>query len=274
MNSFLERLKESLENSLWDFGERTINFIPDFLTGLIVLILGIFIAKIISSIIKKVLDKGGISKLGDKLQLNSIAEGASEKLSSVIAKFVKLFIILIFGVSAADIMGMDMVGVQIDNLLSYLPSLISAVVVFFIGYFIANMIRGLIRSSTKSMGMSAGPLIANLVFYFMLIMIALTALKQAQIETDLLSTNVIMFIGSALLAAGISYGIASRHILSNVLATFYTKDRFKAGQTIEVDGIKGVVVEVTNIAIIIMTDSGKVVIPSHTIITNKVRVLD
>ena len=77
-----------------------------------------------------------------------------------------------------------------------------------------------------------------------------------------------------MLAAAISYGYASREVLSNILAGFFNKRTFQKGMTIEVDGIRGVIVEMTNIAVTIqINDTERVVIPSHQLLSSKVKII-
>lgn len=265
---------DTLENSMYEFGETAVNVIPKLITAIILIIIGVLVGKLVAKIVKRILDKVGIQKAGEKLQLDSLMEGASSKISSFISKIIYFFILLVFVITATDVMGLEMVSVEVNKLMAYMPILLSAIIVFIIGFFVANLVRDGIWNATKSMGISAGRLIGNVVYIFLLLMVVLTAMKQAKIDTALISQNMVMFIASVLLAAGISYGIASRHVLSNVLATFYMKDRFTEGQRIRVDGVEGVVIEVTNINIVLQTSNGKVWLPSSKVINNNVEILD
>lgn len=72
----------------------------------------------------------------------------------------------------------------------------------------------------------------------------------------------------------ISYGLASRDVLANILAGFFSRRTFKLGQIIQIDGITGKIIEQSNICVIIQVDMDeKVVIPSHELITKKVRII-
>lgn len=273
MKEFFQELGDSLENSMQQFGTDLIDLIPRLIMAILLILVGMAVGKIAAKIVKTVLDKINIAKGIEKMNLDSLGD-VSNKFSTWVSKFIYFFILLVFVISATDILGLDVVSVEIQKLIAYLPTLLSAIIIFLIGFFIAGFIRDLIKNTTKSLGISAGSLMANVVYYFLLIIIMLTTLKQANINTDLLTSNVIMMIGSVLLAAGVSYGIASRHVLTNVLATFYTKDRFVAGQVIRVDGIQGEVIEVTNISVILKTPNGKISIPTSKIVTEKVEFLD
>ena len=89
-----------------------------------------------------------------------------------------------------------------------------------------------------------------------------------------LPNNLMLILGAILAAAAISYGFASRDLLSNILAGFFSRHTFSIGQVIEIDGVKGKIIETTNISVTLQTgENEKVVIPSHQLITNKVKII-
>ena len=176
--------------------------------------------------------------------------------------------------TAAETLNWTAVSYQIQRFLEYLPNLITGVLIFGIGAYIASLVRDFVRSATGSLGISTGRILSSVIYYVLFIMVVLTALEQAKVDTRLLSTNLMMFIGAILLAASISYGFASREVLSNILAGFFNKRSFHKGMIIEIDGIRGTIVEMTNIAITIqVSDSERVVIPSHQLMTTKVKII-
>ena len=63
-----------------------------------------------------------------------------------------------------------------------------------------------------------------------------------------------------LLAIAISYGIASRNIMSNMLPNFYKKDCFKTGIQSNVNKIAGIIIDMDSLSIIIAVRNKKVVL--------------
>ncbi|NJN34918.1 MAG: mechanosensitive ion channel [Saprospiraceae bacterium] len=113
-----------------------------------------------------------------------------------------------------------------------------------------------------------------MIYYVLFIMVILTALEQAKIDTRIISTNLLIIIGAIMLAAAISYGFASREVLSNILAGFFNKRTFQKGMTIEIDGVRGIIVEMTNVAITLqVSENERVVVPSHHLLTSKVKII-
>lgn len=181
---------------------------------------------------------------------------------------------LVVIISAADAMGWNALSNEVSKLLSLLPNLLVAIIFFVVGSYIASFVRDVIKGTGSSLGISAGKLISNVVFYLLFIIVTLTALEQAGVDTSIITSNLLMIMGAILAAAAISYGFASRDVLSNILASFFSRKTFAVGQVIEVDGVRGRIITVNNISVTLEIDASEcVVIPAHDLITNKVKVL-
>jgi small-conductance mechanosensitive channel len=77
-----------------------------------------------------------------------------------------------------------------------------------------------------------------------------------------------------MLSGAISYGIASRDVLANILAGFFNKRTFQKGMVIEIDGIRGTIVETNNICVTLqVSETERVVIPAHQLLTSKVKII-
>lgn len=101
------------------------------------------------------------------------------------------------------------------------------------------------------------------------------ALEQLGINTTIITSNVIIVIGGAVLAFAISYGFASKDILHNFLASLYSKNNFQIGQKIMLqDDSVGEIVKMDNISVTLKTEEGKLIIPIHILITEKIRIIE
>lgn len=268
---------EKLTNWTQFFSDSLTKVVPVLLSilgAVFILILGWFIARLISSAIIRLLSAVNFDTLAEKINVNNFLEKANIKLSpsAIIGKLVHWIIILLAFVAACDQIGLNAVSVKINELINYLPTLFSAIIIFLIGIYIATFIRDLIRGATASLGMSAGKVVSNLVFYFLFVMVTLTALEQAGMDTTVITSNMLIIMGSILAAAAISYGLASRYVLSNILAGYAGRNTFKKGQVIEIEGFKGEIIDITSTSVILKSDSEKIVIPNHDLMTGRVKI--
>ena len=275
MNS-LQRLWDLFSESLRVFGEKFMETIPSILGAVIVFIIAWLLARLVSGGFERLLRTVKFDTFAERLNLTNFLQQAGVQLapSTIIGRFIYWILVLLIIASAAETLNWTAVSYQIQRFLEYLPNLVTGILIFGIGAYISTLVRDFVRSGTSSLGISTGRILSTVIYYVLFIMVILTALEQAKVDTRLLSTNLLMFIGAILLAASISYGFASREVLSNILAGFFNKRNFQKGMVIEIDGIRGKIIEMSNVAITIQTsDTERVVIPSHQLMTSKVKII-
>lgn len=262
--------------SMQSFGEELLRAIPAIIGSILILLLGWLFSRLVARGVARLLRAVKFDTLAQKVRATDFLQKAGVKTtpSALFGTFVYWILMLLVIISAAEALGWEAVSNEVSKLVSYLPNLVIAIVLFIVGSYIAGFVRDIIQGATSSLGIPSGRVIAYVVFYLLLILVVLTALEQAGVDTTIITNNLLLILGAVLAAAAISYGLASRDILSNLLAGFYSKRTFQVGKTIELEGLKGKIVEVSNIAVTIQQDDGtKVVVPAHKLITNAVKVL-
>ena len=267
---------ELFSNSLQTIGQTISNAAPKVLGAILILLLGWLFAKLISNGIARLLKAVRFDDLSEKINATAFLERANVQLapSQFIGKFFYYVFLLLVVNSAAAALGWTAISEEISKLLSFLPNLLVAIIFFVVGTYIASFVRDVIKGATSSMGIGAGRIISSLVYYFLFMIVTLTALGQAGIDTTIISANLSLILGSILLSSAISYGFASRDVLANILASFFSKKTFAIGQIIELDDAKGKIIATSNISVTILTEQQeKIVIPAHQLITNKVKII-
>ncbi|MFT6358959.1 MAG: hypothetical protein ACJAYJ_003187 [Saprospiraceae bacterium] len=72
----------------------------------------------------------------------------------------------------------------------------------------------------------------------------------------------------------LSYGFASRDVFSSILGSFFSRRTFMFRQTIEIDGQRGKIVEMTNISMTIqINENERLVIPANQLITKQIKII-
>ena len=273
----LNRLWYIFTESLRVFAEKFRDTIPNLLVGIIVLLIVLLLARLISGGLERILRTISFDKFAERVHITRFLQQANIAVSPsfIIGRFIYWVFILLIISTAAETLNWTPVSYQIQRFLEYLPHFVTAVIILIVGWYFASVIRDFLRRSMGSLGISAGRVLSTAIYYLLFIMIALTALEQAKVDTRILSTNLLIIISAVMLAAAISYGFAARDVLSNILAGFFNKRIFQKGMTIEVEGVRGVIVEVTNISVTLqVTDTERVVIPSQTLLNNKVKIIN
>ena len=193
-------------NSLQTMLTDMMSAIPGIIGALVVLLIGWLIAKILAGITSRILKAMKFNEVLTKLNIDEILEKLNLEISpvKVMSKVVYYFILLVFIIAATDIMGWTMISQEIAKLLSFIPKIVIALVIFAIGYFIANLVRDIVGAATSSLGSGTGSLITTIVYYFLLFIVIVTSLTQAGMDTSLITDNFILIIGTVLVASGLA----------------------------------------------------------------------
>ena len=253
-----------------------IAILPRFIAAITVIIIGAIVAKNIAKLLAKILALSGIDKIADMLNEMDFVQKLNFKiqLSSVIAKVIHYIMMLIFIIAATDILGMPAISQLVSDIINYFPLIISASIVLMLGVMLADFIQGIVLTTCKSLGIPSGKIISNIVFYFILLNAIVSALSQAHIDTDFIKSNLTVLLGAFAGAFALGYGLASKDLMSSILASFYHKDRFDLGDVITIEGVTGEIVEIDNASITLQTEGKRVVFPSSKLHSEKVEIHD
>ncbi len=272
----ISKLNELFFQSLSVFGDKFMDLIPGIIGGGIVLLIAWLLARLVSSGFERALGLIKFDEFSERMQVSSFLRhlGITLSPSAFIGRVIYWFLVLLIIASAAQTLQWKVVGDQINRFLEYLPNLFSALVFLVVGSYAASFVRDFLRTSMSSLGISTARTISSAIYYLLFIMVILTAMQQGGFDTKIIWSNLLIIIGSVMLAAAISYGFASRDVLSNILASFYIRRTFYKGMTIEADGVQGLIVEMTNISVTLDTESGEqYVIPSKILLNSKVKII-
>ena len=252
------------------------DFLPQLLKGIGFLIIGWLLIKFLLYIIKKALGYTKIDNLPEKLHVDEIFGESSLKIqpTKIIITAIKWVLILIFIIVGSELLGLRMVSEQLSNLIGYLPRLISALVIFAVGIYVANLVKKALTAMFKSLELTGGNLVGNIAFYLIAIVVTVTALNQAGVNTDLITSNLSIILGAILASFTIAFGLGSRDVIKRLLFGYYTRKNIKEGDKVIINGLEGTVGLIDNICVVLITEKGKLIIPIKDIVDNQIEVID
>ncbi|MBO6211401.1 mechanosensitive ion channel family protein [Algoriella sp.] len=266
-------LNFSLLESLY---QELIIIFPKIIGGIVFIILSYLILKLIVFITKYVLKLSKIENIKKALNNSDALKNTSMEIdpARIIMQFVKCFVILLIIIIGSDIFGLSVVSIQIGRIIDYLPQFFSAVLIFAGGFYLANYIKSIIRGLIKSIDLNGANIIGSVIFYIILIFTIITALNQAGVNTDLITNNLSLILGSIFLTLAIAFGLGSKDIIYRLLLSFYTNRNFEIGQRVIIDeNVEGVILAINNICMTIQTKDEKIVYPIKMITNKKIRII-
>ena len=257
--SFTDTLLATFNEMIRSF----MTFFYNLIGAALILLIGWGVAKMVAAVTKKMLEQVGADKIGDKLNEIDAIKGLKLeiKLSSIISKFLYYFILIFMLRPAADTLGVPSISDMVKLLVDFIPKLISSALMLSAGIFLADALKNFVVTLCKSFNIAAGKLIGTAIFFFLLIIFVIQSIAQVGINTSLLESSFNLLVGGIIFAFAIGYGFASKEILLNIISSFYSKNRYKEGQIIEIEGIKGEIIAMDNTTITLRTEDSKTIFP-------------
>lgn len=263
---------EDITNSLQKVLDQLLSTLPSLIGAIVILFIGWLLAKLLSRIVARVLRRIGLDKLADKLNNTETFQESNITIRPVIIieKFLYYTLIFITLLSASEVLGMDLLSEQIGSLIAYIPNLLTALVILAVGFYIADSVKQLVANTAQSFGIPAWRFIGGTVFVLIMLVVAVTALDQARIDTSMVRQNATVILGGIMLAFAVAYGYAARGVLRSMLGAYYSRGSYQIGQTIELEGHVGTIVRMDKVSFSIDTGEKYVVFPMERLLSDTV----
>lgn len=178
------------------------SFTPSILSAIVILAIGVIIAKLIENVIVRLLKMITLDKLADQVQLSAVLVkgGIRRKISELISALVYWVIVLAFVMAALDALNLTVAAELLQSVVSFLPSVIAALFILIIGIFAAAFLAATVRTAASNAGIVQAHLLGQFVQAVVIVFAGVAALQELRIE----------FVGEAFLIVlgGISLGTA------------------------------------------------------------------
>ncbi len=193
---------------------KTAEYLPQFIIALVILIFGFIIGKFVGKIGARILDKIGVDDAIEKTILGNIIKTTKMSVVGFMDAIIRWFVYLIFIMAAVDVLNMTVLSEFIVEIVRYLPSFFSGMVILIGGIIAVDILADWIESVIGSMKVEGGRQILLAVRAFMFLVIAILAMDQLMIDTTIIYT----FIGPLAWAAAII--VAFRYGLKDALVAY------------------------------------------------------
>lgn len=250
-----------------------INFIPNLINGLIILFVGYVIALFVRWVLRGVLRRVRFDPLVERSGITGSLRGLGivTPLSTILAQTIFALLLISFLITATRLMGLEAVAQLLERLLTFLPSLIAALIVFLLGGIVAQYVGNLVTTVASAAGLEYAGRLGRILQYVISLFVVILALGVMGIDTALLVTTLTILIGAFGLAVGLALGLGARHVVYNILAGYYMRERFPIGQPIEFNEVSGEVARIGGANTVITTSDGTAVIPNGMIFESVVQ---
>jgi Conserved TM helix len=179
-------------------------FLPKLAAALLILVVGYFVAKLISRILDRVLERVGFDRMVERGGLRQALARSKYDPSDILAKVVFWAVMLFVLQLAFGVFGSNPISDLLRGLIAYLPNIFVAILIVVIAAAIAKAATDLLSSLLS--GMQGGQLLARGAGIAILVFAAFAALDQLQVAprivTGLWYAILAAVVGSVIVAVG------------------------------------------------------------------------
>jgi len=210
----------TLEMSFHSLWADIVYFMPEFLVAIAIVIIGWIIGGILQNVIVRIFRTIKVNEALDAAGVDRLTEKAGYKLKAgeFVGALVKWFVIVVFFVTALDMLGLNEVTVFFrDVVLGYLPKVIVAVLILLVAMVVANVASASVRAAAQAAGFNAAGMLGSITRYSVIVFAVLAALSQLEIAPELVETLFMGIIFSASLAFGLAFGLGGKESASRYI---------------------------------------------------------
>jgi len=205
-------------------------FLPRLLGFLIILAIGFIVAKVIKTVLVKLLEKVGLDKAMHSGSVGVYVNKAAPDVSpSRIIGSIAFWFIFLGAISiAVSQLGIPALTTFVAAIGAYLPNIIAAILIFVVAGVIAAAVGGLVA---KTMGDTpTGKVVGSIVPVLIMAIATFMILNQLKIAPEIVTITYAALIGGVFLAMALAFGLGGREVAGKMLGDAYQKGQEQRGQ--------------------------------------------
>lgn len=219
-----------IERSFSGAVDKFFAFLPNLLGFFVLLIIGYIVAKVVSTIVQKALEKLGVDRKlhesGANKYVDMVMSGASP--SRGIARVVFWLIFVFFLFSAIGALQIPALTTFMNQVLAYLPNIIAAILIFVVAALIAGAVAA---GVSRMMGDTpTGKIIAAVLPALVMVIAVFMILEQLKIAEEIVRIAFAATMFALALGLALAFGLGGRPVAERMLEDAYRKGKEEKDQ--------------------------------------------
>ena len=260
--------RQVLISAFQRLGDNLVAFFPSLVGTFVLLVAGWAVSKLTEAIARRALKQLGLDNVSARLRLPEMLNraGVVAPPSRIVGRLLFWIVMMTFVLSAVETLGLSAATSTIDRLIAYLPNVIASGLIVVIGFLLSRFVRGVITSGALVADVERAERLGSVVAGLILLLVAVVALEQLELQTTVLVALVTVLAGGVTLTLGLAFALGARSVISHILAGHFLRQRLVAGTTVEIDGRKGQVENVGSVDTLIKDPERSWSVPNGTLL--------
>ncbi len=189
--------------------------IPNVLAAIVIIAVGVFIAKLVAKLLEGLLASVGTDSLVEKVTGNASKKVVLSKVISEVVKYVLVVVFIVQGINVLELPVLTNIGAAV---IGYLPAVLTAIIILALGMFAANAAENAIVK--KCPNAKATALVVKVVIY---VFVGFVCLSQLGVAISIVEETFTLIVTAVCIAFAIAFGVGGRTFAANMLAKLEKK---------------------------------------------------
>ncbi|MCI7044004.1 MAG: hypothetical protein MR993_03395 [Spirochaetes bacterium] len=222
----IEAISNKVTEHLLTVGQSGLKFLFEAIVALFILVLGLYLSRLVSSWVKKILTKIAFDEKTSKIGINELCVrfGLGKSPTYIIAFVLAWAVIFYAIVLAADFLNLTVIRDLFTRFLEFIPTLFVSVLILFAGLLFGKLMGNIIDNASRANNLKGGFLISRAVNIFIVFFCALIAVENLGFATQLVNNVVVIVLASLGLAFGIGVGLGSKPLVEEFLRDLFKRE--------------------------------------------------
>lgn len=204
------------------------NYLPNIIAALIFILFGLFMARVLSSVAENFLRRVKLDSYTSRVGVNEVLArfGLGKSLVTVIGLVIYWSLILVFFVSAANVLNLTVISAILERfVMDFMPRITAAIFIGFGGLLFAKFLGEVVLNSATANNLRGGRLLSQIVYFTVIVFAAIVALEQMGIEMKVIRSSLNIILGSLGLAFAIAFGLGAKDAAAALIKTAFQDDK-------------------------------------------------
>lgn len=193
--------------------------------AIVILLTGYLLARQVEKWMEQVLRRFNFHRVAGAGGLAAAVGRAGSHLdpANAIGKLMFWLVMLVVILLASTALGLESINEMFGLMLSYLPTLIAAVVIIILGMIVGEFVRGLILASAG--GVAGVPTVAKAAKAAVVVIAIFMALQQVGVAEEIVTATFTLMLGAVALGVGLAFGLGNRELAGEITRRWYEEGR-------------------------------------------------
>lgn len=192
---------------------------------IVLLLIGLAIARLIRAAVVKILKTLKVDFLADRIELTGLLSKGNIKrtLSELIGDICYWFAILASVAVAINAIGLTVATDLLNRIILYIPNIIAAIFILILGILGATLLGNGAKTAAANAGVEQAHALGNIVKIIITVFTAIIALEQLAINMRLIEFTITIFVATLGLGTAIAFGLGCKDIAAEQMAGWLRK---------------------------------------------------